>query len=108
MFLLCYNLLGIRYLADPLTENTSILHLDLRNNGIHDDDIVDLAKALEKNKTLQLLDLRWNLVMKLIIYLKNDATNFKLLYYIVNRQRCGNVLLSYYESCPTFNHSFFG
>jgi hypothetical protein len=51
------------YLGEALENNTSLLHLDLRNNGLMDNDVVNLAAVLEnKNVTLKILDLRWNQV----------------------------------------------
>lgn len=37
-------------------------HLDLRNNGISDIDISNFAEVLVHNRTLRILDLRWNLL----------------------------------------------
>ena len=52
---------GAMSLGEALEENTTLVHLDLRNNGLEDNDVINLAKSLENsNKTLKILDLRWN------------------------------------------------
>lgn len=52
---------GCIHIAHALHMNNSLLHLDLRNNGINDDGAIALANAVvEPNMTLKTLDLRWN------------------------------------------------
>ena len=58
---------GVTYLAEALTFNTNLLHLDLRNNNIGDDGAYALVTALASNDTLKTLDLRWNQV-RLLCY----------------------------------------
>lgn len=53
---------GATSLAEALVFNTSLVHVDLRNNGIGDDGALALVKMLEENDTLKTLDLRWNQV----------------------------------------------
>lgn len=51
---------GAIFIAEALGGNTSLAHLDLRNNGIGDDGACALATTLAENRTLVVLDLRWN------------------------------------------------
>ncbi len=49
-------------IAEALEQDCTLQHLDVRNNGLCDDDVGPLAEALMLNKTLRVLDLRWNQV----------------------------------------------
>lgn len=46
--------------CDGLASNSSLTHLDLRNNQINHKGASELALALKRNSTLEVLDLRWN------------------------------------------------
>ncbi|KDO34197.1 hypothetical protein SPRG_19039 [Saprolegnia parasitica CBS 223.65] len=51
---------GLEALSAALAMNTTLTHLDLRNNSIGPDGAALLAAGLKRNRTLQELDLRWN------------------------------------------------
>eukprot|EP00743_Colponemidia_sp_Colp-15_P005505 GILK01005921.1.p1 GENE.GILK01005921.1~~GILK01005921.1.p1 ORF type:complete len:710 (-),score=184.34 GILK01005921.1:174-2168(-) len=51
---------GMQMLADAISVNHSISHLDLRNNRIGPNGATAIANALRQNTTLVHLDLRWN------------------------------------------------
>lgn len=60
-----WNALGVWDVAfaafcDGLAANSSLLHLDLRNNQIDHNAAQELALALRTNSTLQTLNLNWN------------------------------------------------
>ena len=46
--------------CEGLAANSSLVHLDLRNNQIDHTGAHELAIALRSNSTLSTLDLRWN------------------------------------------------
>lgn len=63
--LLEWNCLGsfnssFAHFCDGLATNTSLCHLDLRNNQIDHKGAKEIANALRYNKGLKSLDLRWN------------------------------------------------
>ena len=69
-------------MAEALVFNTSLVHVDLRNNGIGDDGALALVKMLEENDTLKTLDLRWNQVNRTrfdIAIGYSHSLNFKIL-----------------------------
>lgn len=51
---------GIRAISDALAMNSTLVHLDLRNNKIGPQGIQALALGLKSNTTLCRVDLRWN------------------------------------------------
>jgi chromosome segregation ATPase len=51
---------GLQELSLALSLNTSLTHLDLRNNNVGEEGGACLARALRSNRTLRSLDLRWN------------------------------------------------
>jgi hypothetical protein len=51
---------GLEVLASVLSDNDSLLNLDLRNNKIGPEGASALSAILKSNTTLQVLDLRWN------------------------------------------------
>ncbi|EQC34605.1 hypothetical protein SDRG_07928 [Saprolegnia diclina VS20] len=51
---------GLEALSAALAMNTTLTHLDLRNNSIGPDGATLLAAGLRRNHSLQELDLRWN------------------------------------------------
>ncbi len=53
---------GVIHFAHALIKNKSLVHLDLRANGISDLGVKKLVNALFINKTLASLDLRFNVI----------------------------------------------
>ena len=51
---------GLEVLASVLSDNDSLVNLDLRNNKIGPEGAAALSALLKSNTTLQVLDLRWN------------------------------------------------
>lgn len=51
---------GFAIFCEGLASNTSLTHLDLRNNQTNHQGAAELCIALKRNTTLQELDLRWN------------------------------------------------
>jgi NLR family CARD domain-containing protein 3 len=51
---------GAIYIANALEHNTTLLHLNLRHNRIGVEGAVALAKALNVNETLKILDMYWH------------------------------------------------
>ena len=63
--LLEWNAIGVWESAfasfcEGLAANTSLIHLDIRNNQIDHTGAQEIAIALRSNSTLTTLDLRWN------------------------------------------------
>ncbi|KAM6951888.1 leucine-rich repeat-containing protein 45 [Aplochiton taeniatus] len=46
--------------CEGLASNSTLSHLDLRNNQVNHQGASELALALKRNSTLEVLDLRWN------------------------------------------------
>ncbi|KAM7382272.1 hypothetical protein PAMA_012910 [Pampus argenteus] len=60
-----WNALGVwdeafSLFCEGLASNSTLTHLDLRNNQINHRGACELALGLKRNSTLELLDLRWN------------------------------------------------
>ncbi|KAF4085362.1 hypothetical protein AMELA_G00117290 [Ameiurus melas] len=51
---------GFSVFCEGLASNSSLIHLDLRNNQINHQGAAELALSLKRNSVLRELDLRWN------------------------------------------------
>ncbi|KAF5900763.1 leucine-rich repeat-containing protein 45 isoform X1, partial [Clarias magur] len=51
---------GFSVFCEGLASNSSLIHLDLRNNQINHQGAVEISLALKRNSVLRELDLRWN------------------------------------------------